>query len=168
MGKKGTATTENATLKNKIKKVASDFRQFHMSDLFLMIYDIIAVTVAFFLALWLRFDCRFTEIPKDYLMAWVNFAPIYAVCSLVVFKLFHLYQSIWKYAGLVEVKMVLYSSVVLAVIHTAAITLLFGRMPISYYIAGSTIQFLFISFARFFWRFIALEKQKKEKLFSSS
>ena len=164
MGKKGTATTENATLKNKIKKVASDFRQFHMSDLFLMIYDIIAVTVAFFLALWLRFDCRFTEIPKDYLMAWVNFAPIYAVCSLVVFKLFHLYQSIWKYAGLVEVKMVLYSSVVLAVIHAAAITLLFGRMPISYYIAGSTIQFLFISFARFFWRFIALEKQKKEKL----
>ena len=34
--------------------------------LILGVYDAISVTVAYFIALWLRFDCRYSLIPEDY------------------------------------------------------------------------------------------------------
>ena len=33
--------------------------------LLLMLYDVVAVNLGYFLALWLRFDCHYTEIPGD-------------------------------------------------------------------------------------------------------
>ena len=42
---------------------------------FLVIYDIIAVNAAFFMALWLRFDFMFNEIKPVYLKAFYRFAP---------------------------------------------------------------------------------------------
>ena len=38
--------------------------------LLLMLFDLVAVTASYFLALWLRFDCRFSEIPQAFLSAW--------------------------------------------------------------------------------------------------
>ncbi len=32
----------------------------------LALYDILAVNFAYLFALWLRFDCRFSEIPAEY------------------------------------------------------------------------------------------------------
>ena len=34
---------------------------------YLMIYDLIVIAAAYFFALWIRFDCRFRIIPKEYL-----------------------------------------------------------------------------------------------------
>ncbi|MBR6747803.1 MAG: M20/M25/M40 family metallo-hydrolase, partial [Clostridia bacterium] len=38
----------------------------HIIALLLGIYDLVAVNVSYFLALWFRFDCRFSEIPGTY------------------------------------------------------------------------------------------------------
>ncbi len=138
--------------------------RYRLKDLFMMLYDIAAVTVAFFFALWFRFDCQFTEIPDRYLTAYLQFAPVYAVVSIIVFILFRLYQSVWKYASFVEMKRIVYASGVLAVFHTVGITLFLRRMPISYYIIGSAIQFLLITFVRFAYRFVSLERSKNKKL----
>ena len=46
---------------------------------YLMIYDIIAVNFSYFMGLWLRFDLRFTQIPREYLDAFVHFAPVYTL-----------------------------------------------------------------------------------------
>ena len=137
---------------------------FQMKDFFLMLYDLVAVTGAFFFALWFRFDCRFTEIPRDYLMAWLKFAPIYAAVSFVVFLFFRLYQSIWRFASFVELKRIVFSTAILGTVHTVLITLFFLRMPISYYIIGTAIQFLLITFVRFSYRFILLERSKRSRV----
>jgi len=146
----------------RIKKLFP-LEQLHTKDLFLMLYDMAAVTVSFFFALWFRFDCRFTEIPERYLYAWLIFAPFYAVICLVVLYLFRLYQSIWKYASFVELKRLFWASGVLAVLHTVCITVFVHRMPISYYVVGVVMQFLMLAFARFSYRFVLLEFGKKEK-----
>ena len=135
-------------------------RQLHTVELFLMAYDAFAVTAAFFLALWFRFDCRFSEIPPEYLSVWARFAPLYAALSVLVFWLFHLYQSIWAFASFLELQRIVYASCVLAVTHTVAVTGLFRRMPSSYHIVGTVIQFALVVFARFIYRFLCLEKQK--------
>lgn len=134
----------------------------HEKDIVFMFLDVVAVTVSFFFALWFRFDCRFSEIPDYYLMSWLKFAPIYAVLSIIVFYLFRLYQSIWKYAGFFELKRIFFACATLFVIHTVAITIFIRRMPISYYIIGSAIQFLMISFIRFSYRIIVLEGNKND------
>lgn len=149
---------------NKRKNSLLSFERLHMKDLLFMLYDIAAVTVAYFFALWFRFDCRYSEIPENYLMSWVKFVPIYAVLSIVVFWLCHLYQSIWKYASISEVKRIICASGILAILHTAMITLLFCRMPISYYIIGVAIQFILIVSIRFAYRFVSMERSKNIKL----
>ncbi len=145
-------------------KTPHALEQLYLKDLFFVLYDVAAVTVAFFFALWFRFDCRFSEIPRYYLMAWLKFTPIYAVISIIVFWLFHLYRSMWKCASFTELKRILLASGVLGVAHTTLITLLFCRMPISYYIIGTAIQFMLIAFVRFAYRFVSLEKSKSIKL----
>ena len=57
----------------------------------LIIYDLIATNMAYFLGLWLRFDCKFSAIPTSYLDAWAKFAPIYFIFFyfLLVYILAH-------------------------------------------------------------------------------
>lgn len=129
-----------------------------------MLYDMVAVNIAFFFALWFRFDCNVTEIPEYYLIPWLKFTPIYAIVSVVLLGVFHLYRSIWKFASFVELKRIICASVILSIIHTVFITLLFRRMPISYYVIGAVIQIVLIIFIRFSYRFILLERSKNIKL----
>ena len=127
----------------------------------LMLYDIVAVNLAYFLALWIRFDCKFSSIDERYLQNYIHFAAIYTVFCLGVFWALHLYKSIWRYASFTELMRVLTSSFLTAVFHAAAITLLFGRMPASYYLFGALIQFLLIIGVRFSYRFILLERSRR-------
>ena len=45
----------------------------------LMICDAISVCIAYFMALWLRFDCVYTHIPKHYISAYTKFMVPYMV-----------------------------------------------------------------------------------------
>ncbi|MBR0327477.1 MAG: polysaccharide biosynthesis protein [Clostridia bacterium] len=129
-----------------------------------MLYDVAAVSLAFFIALWFRFDCKFSEIPRSYLMGWLKFVPIYAVISLAVFHMFHLYRSIWKFASFVELKRIFWATAILGVVHTVGITVLFERMPISYYIIGIAIQLFMITAVRFAYRFVLLDRSKSKRV----
>ena len=150
--------------RNLRRKSACSLERFHVKDLLFMLYDVTAVTAAYFFALWFRFDCRFSEIPGIYLSAWMKFAPFYALMSILVLWCFHMYQSIWKYASYTEVKQIMYASGILAILHTVLITLLFCRMPISYYVVGIAIQFMLLTAVRFAYRFVTLEWNKNVKL----
>lgn len=152
---------------NNINKKHHPFFRVRVVSVLLAIYDICAVTLSYFLALWLRFDCHYTEIPQKYFVAWLKFVPIYAVLTIIVMWAFHLYHSIWKFASFVELKRMAIATLVLGELHTILITLIFARMPISYYIIGIAIQFLLLLFVRFAYRFITLERGKKRAAIKS-
>ena len=132
-------------------------------SLLLVGYDLIAVTLAYFLGLWFRFDCRYSEIPAEYLMGFAKFAPIYSVSCVLVFWWLRLYNSLWRFASLTELMRTILGSVITSVIHIAGITLLFQRMPISYYIVGMGFQFLLVLCIRFSYRLLLLERGKRSK-----
>ncbi len=154
--------TERFSMSAGVKK-HSIFGDWHIRAVFLTLYDFVAIAVAYFFALWLRFDCRYEAIPTQYVEAWIKFLPIYTAVSILTFWMFHLYQSLWRFASFVELKRLCFASAILAVFHTVGITLLFGRMPTSYYIVGAGVQFVLELFVRFFYRFIALERTKKAR-----
>ena len=62
------------------------FEHWQIIAMFLIIYDLTVVVGSYFMALWLRFDCHFSEIPSEYLTAWLKFSPIYAAISVFVFN----------------------------------------------------------------------------------
>lgn len=129
----------------------------------LAVYDAFVFAFSFFAALWLRFDCQFSAIPSHYLRAYLYFIPIYVVFSFAVFYYFKLYQSIWRFASYTELLRTVVATLVTFVFHCVGITLLFGMMPMSYYIFGIIIQFVLTLGIRFSYRFVLLERSRRTR-----
>ena len=131
--------------------------------LYLMIYDIFAVNFSYFLGLWLRFDLRYSNIPENYLHAFLKFAPIYTIAVLVIFYFLRLYNSLWRFASFNELNRILAATVITTVIQVLGITVIFERMPISYYIVGAAGQFGLTTAVRFAYRYISMERTRREQ-----
>lgn len=130
---------------------------------YLVVYDIAAVTLSFFGSLLLRFDGRFSAIPAEYYNAWLKFAPVYAVICVVVFQLCKLYKSIWRFASFKELQRITLATLITIFLHIVLITVLFCRMPLSYYIGGTCFQFVLVTGVRFAYRFVLLMRQSTRK-----
>ena len=139
-------------MESKIKKI----QHWHMIRLFLIIYDVVAVNAAYFLALWVRFDCRFSAIPANYWEAYTSFSPIYTVIAVVIFSVCRLYNSIWRFASYSELMHCGLASVLCFLIQFFGINTFFTRMPISYHLFGSIAQATLIVGIRFMYRFVLL------------
>ena len=129
-------------------------------SILLKFYDIAAVTVGFFLALWIRFDCVISAIPDYYVLAFERFMPIYWVICVAVFHFSRLYSSIWRFASFDELMQVIRATAITVLAHILLITVLFERMPISYYVIGAGIQFLAVLGVRFSYRFVLLLRKQ--------
>ena len=136
--------------------------------IYLMIYDIIVVNGSYFAGLLLRFDLAYSAIPVEYLNAFLQFAPFYTVFSLIVFWFFNLYNSMWRFASFSELNRILAASGITTVFHVIGITVFVLRMPISYYIFGAVIQFCLVTVIRFAYRYINLERARREKNMKAS
>ena len=143
----------NKTKKYKKPKMA----HWQFINLGLILYDVLAVNAAFFLAMWLRFDCSISVMLDEYryyLEAFLKFAPIYTVVCILVFWGMRLYKSIWRFASYTELIRVAMATAVTGLIQIVGITVLFHRMPISYYVFGIVLQFFAVLGIRFSYRLI--------------
>ena len=131
-----------------------------MIAIFLVIYDFVAILAAWFLALWLRFDGQFTGIPDRYWDPYTRFIVPYALFCLVVFWFFRMYKSMWRFASFVELERTFLASVITSALHCLLISLLFDRMPISYYVLGTFFQFIFLIAIRFSYRFFRVFRSR--------
>lgn len=145
------------------RKRKNRFEYWHRVAVFLILYDLIVVTGSYFAALWLRFDCRFSDIPIHFLTPWLQFAPIYAIVCIVTFWKLRLYQSMWRFVSFVELERLSIASLCLGAFHAVFITVLIRRMPITYYVFGAMIQFLLTALVRFAYRFMILLRSKETK-----
>lgn len=133
-----------------------------VKDLWIVLLDIIAVNAAYFLALLVRFyvNSEFRPTVSYYLTDFWKFAPFYTVVCIIVFALFRLYGGMWRYAGLNDMNRIISASVITAILHVVGTCLFIRRMPITYYVIGALLQFLFVSLIRFGYRIIMVEKKK--------
>ena len=140
-------------------KKLQEIQHWKIISAFLVFYDAFVIAFSYFFGLWIRFDCRYSEIPSEYLNAYLNFIGIYIVICLIIFNIFKLYQSVWRFASYDEMKRVIGASVITGILHIVLITLFFERMPMSYYFIGVLLQFVLIIGIRFSYRFVILMRK---------
>ena len=121
---------------------------------FLVVWDFFAIHLAYFLALWVRFDCRFSAIPGEIWREYYLFVPIWAICSIVLFEFFRLYRMVWRYASYSELIRTVLGSLLSSLLHSLLITVLLGRMPLSYYLWGGILQVILMCVSRFSYRLL--------------
>jgi len=120
----------------------------------LMVCDFVTLHLAYFLALWLRFDCRYQDIPADYLGPYLRFITAYTVGAILLFWCFRMYRAIWRFASYGELVRTFGGSVTASVLHIVLITVIFRRMPLSYYIWGGLLQLILLIAPRFSYRLL--------------
>ncbi len=128
----------------------------HKIALILAVFDILAVNLSFFGGLWFRFDCAISEIPRHYMQYFLRFAPINSLLCVTIFVGLRLYNSIWRFASYTELLRTVIAVTVNTMLHVVLINLLFGRMPISYFVLGGGLQLLLALAVRFSYRIINL------------
>ena len=74
-----------------------------------------------------------------------------------------MYNSLWRFASFNELTSIMMATVVTGTAHVVGITLFVRRMPIAYYVFGICAQFIFTTGIRFGYRFVNLERAKREK-----
>lgn len=139
-------------------------KHWQLVAVFLMVYDVVTVNLAYFMGLWIRYDFVFSSIPASYMRAFVNFVPIYSFVVLIAHMNLRLYKSIWQFASFNELIRIAISCVITSIIHLVGISVLFMRMPLSYYVIGTLIQGIMIVVVRFSYRFVLLQRSLKAKL----
>ncbi len=131
-------------------------RQLFIRRIFLMCYDMFAVFVASMVALMIRFDLNFYNVPSEYLNEVWRTIPYMMAITLIIFWGLRLYSSLWSYAGALEMMYVV-SACILDAIAVAALILVrnWGDMfpvPRSFYILYGLFLLVLIMGCRYSYR----------------
>lgn len=115
----------------------------------LLAFDIIIINLAYFLALFLRFDASLIQIPRIYIKAFENYALINTVITIAIYSAFKLYRIILEYASYTELIKITQAVALSLLVHIFGISIMFQRMPLSYFVYGFLIQYTFTVGIRF-------------------
>ena len=137
--------------------------RWQVNALLLIIYDIISIHAAYFVALWSRFDFMFTKVEPQYIRAYLDFITPYSIFCIAVFWLFRLYNSLWQFASYPELVRIIIASGLASVIHSVLITVFCERMPLIYYFGGALLQVVLLIVARFSRRLMIFGRTRHKR-----
>lgn len=134
----------------------------NLIQLALVLFDAVAVNLAYYMALVIRFyvNNEFNEWAVRYVPEFWKFVPYYTVFCLIVFSGFRLYTRRWKYASTEDLNRILMANIVTCVGHIAGTLLITTRMPLTYYGLGAIIQLALIVVSRLSFRMVMLEVER--------
>ena len=114
--------------------------------------DLVLIAASYYFALLLRFDFQFSDIPANYLNGFLDTIGLWTICSVAVFIICKLYNSILSLASIAELSAVLKAYVFLLPVYGALVYLFKMNMPRSYYVVGYLISFCLTTALRFSYR----------------
>lgn len=120
----------------------------------LIAFDFVAIHLSYFIALWIRFDCKFSAIPLKYLQTYAYSISAYAFLAVGFFWLFRMYRSMWRYASYPELFRFAAGTVLASALYTIVTSLAMERFPLSTYVGGAFFQAVLIIGIRFSYRFL--------------
>ena len=134
----------------------------HIISILLGIFDIVAVSASFFLALWLQYNCAYEQILSTQKFALLSFAPVYGLVCVLVFRLLGLYNSIWRFASYNELIRTGLATCITSVIHIVVMQCFITNMAAVYYVVGIILQAIFVLGVRFSYRLVLLLRSNRQ------
>ena len=131
----------------------------------LVIYDVISIVLASYVAILWRYDFHLDEIPGHFMQPIEHFLPVNILVTLIVFYIMRLYSSLWAFAGETELQNIVVSCVLSML--AGAVGLQFFKVtsravPRSYYPAYMAVLVVCIFASRFSYRFFRGLKHKQQ------
>ena len=151
---------EQASMRCDIEKKENSIQAQTIVQLFL---DVCIILSSMGGALWVRMDFQFGGIDTVFLQSLGKYAGINIVCTLLVFRGFRLYNSLWRYAGMIELKNIVYAVTGSAVLQVVGMHVLHVSMPRSYPVLYLLLLFFLTGFSRFIWRILPERTQETEQ-----
>lgn len=126
------------------------------------IADILAVIIAYGLALSLRFDMRYSKIPEQFIVGYMYYIVLASVLLVSCYVIAKLYRSVWSYAGINEILKTCVASIAACVMTGVVFSIAIMRMPISFYLIGWILVFGFTASIRMMYRLLSRMRIKTE------
>ncbi len=131
----------------------------------LIIYDIISIALASYVAILWRYDFHLDEIPRHFMQPIERFLPINILLALVIFYFMRLYNRLWAFAGETELQNIVMGCVLSTLVDAAGLQLFkvtTRAVPRSYYPAYMAVLVVCIFTSRFSYRFFRGLKHKQQ------
>ena len=134
----------------------------------LIIYDIISIVLASYLALVIRYELDaegIGAIPSHFIRPIERFMPINILITLAIFYFFRLYSSLWAFAGETELQNIVVSCVLSTLVNSIGLQffkLSSQAVPKTYYFLYMFLLITCIFVSRFSYRFFRSLKHKQQ------
>ena len=118
----------------------------------LVIFDIIAINLSSYLALLIRFELKWSSIELECLEAVNRLAVLNTAITVLIFFIFRLYNSLWRYASIREMVNILFACIIASAQHFISLFLCYRYFTKSYVFLYSLILLGLIIMIRFSYR----------------
>ena len=123
---------------------------------FLVLLDIVFINISSFLALWIRFNMYLADIPIEYYTSVKELVIPNTIATLIVFAIFKLYTSLWRYASIKELVNIIEACAVCMLLNVLGYYLTYRPIYRSYFVLYGAALFLLTCLSRFSYRLIRL------------
>lgn len=141
-----------------LRKIKNPKKRIRVS--LLVIYDILVILIAEYMALLIRYEFHPERIKPIYLTSLMRYSLINLILTILVFSLFALYESLWRYASVTELLNLTLACLVSSGIQLIGTYMLEYRMPRSYYILYFLLLLPMMMAGRFSYRLLRILKQR--------
>lgn len=150
---------------NVFTKVTLKNKEMLMRSAALLFLDILLIMISMVGALWIRCDFRFRSIDPRFLETIHEYLWVNIVCTVIVYTVFRLYTSLWRFASIEELKNVICAVLASTVLQSLGMKLLGLEIPRSYPFLYLLLLLCLTIVSRFSYRFgrIALHNYQNVK-----
>lgn len=127
----------------------------------LAIVDILLITISGFLALYIRYDFRFSNMEMTYVDHEIKYLLINLAVTILLFVIFKLYRSVWRFASTTELLNVIGACSASILTQIVGMSVLGMRMPVSYYLMKYVLLILGIGTVRFMYRILRMLQERR-------
>lgn len=128
--------------------------------LLLCIVDVLTVLVNSYLSLLIRYEGHYDWILPEYLVSIERYALINVITTIVIFYFINLYRSVWTYAGVHEVVLIVTACVLSTVFQGMGFLMLNLIVPRSYYVIYTFLMIMTTTCTRFSYRLLRSVQRK--------
>ena len=153
MEKKTAEKEEKKQIKQSLKERVESFPQ---HKVLLIVLDIIFINLSSFLALWLRFNMKISDIELWYVDSIVSAALVNTVGTVLIFAVLKLYSSLWRFASIKELVYVIEGCIASILLNIFFYFFTYKPIFRSYFLLYGASLFLLTCVSRFSYRLVRL------------